>query len=56
MIDKTIKNIKKKTLQGSRGNTYSKNIKKKKNLQGFGENTYSKNSKYKKKFFCLSYI
>ena len=55
MIDKTIKNIKKNTLQGSRGNTYSKNIKKKKNLQGFGENTYSKNSKYKKNFF-LSFL
>ena len=28
MIDKTIKNIKKNTLQGIRGVTYSKNIKK----------------------------
>ena len=45
MIDKTIKNIK-KTLQGFRGVTYSKNIKKKNTLQDFGGDTYSKNSKY----------
>ena len=47
MIDKTIKNILKNTLQGFRGVTYSKNIKKKKKklykvLEG---GTYSRNSK-----------
>ena len=41
MIDRTIKNIKKKNFD-----TYSKNIRKKNTLQGFGGNTYSKNSKY----------
>ena len=57
MIDKAIKNIKKKILQYFGENTYSKNIRKKKNtLQGFGGNTYSKNSSIKFYFFCISYI
>ena len=52
VIDKTIKNIKKKKLQGFRRNTYIKNIKKN-TLQGFGENAYSKNSKHKFFLFFL---
>ena len=55
MIDKTIKNIKKKNFirfyRGYLQQKYQKKKKKKKNtLQGFGGNTYSKNSKYKNFF------
>ena len=52
-IDTTTKNIKKKTSECFRRNTYGKNIRKKSTLKGFGGNTYSKNSKYKKKFFFV---
>ena len=56
MIGKTIKNIKKNTLEDFGGDTYSKNIRKKilyKVLEGI---LTAKIANIKKNFFCLSYV
>ena len=58
MIDKTIKNIKKNTLQGFRGVTYSKNIRQKipyKVLEGILTAKIA-NTKFFFFFFCIFYI
>ena len=57
MIDKTIKNIKKKYFKTLKKYLQQKYQKKKKTLRGFGGDTYSKNSSIKNVyFFCIPYI
>ena len=56
MIDKTIKNIKKKYFKTLKKYLQQK-YQKKKTLRGFGGDTYSKNNSIKNVyFFCIPYI